>query len=102
MNDNNPKTMYETVPMAAELNKVPGFDPLKFLRRTKDALKLDLPYQKLWFRIPGGQRAGENQSHDPATVPGQSEECGGIVPLYGRASGDVHAQTGRPYYQADL
>ena len=51
MNDNNAKTMYETVPAAAELNKVPGFDPLKFLRRTKDTLKLDLPYQKLWFRM---------------------------------------------------
>ena len=51
MNDNNTKTMYETVPAAAELNKVPGFDPLKFLRRTKDTLKLDLPYQKLWFRM---------------------------------------------------
>ena len=51
MNDSNAKTMYETVPAAAELNKVPGFDPLKFLRRTKDTLKLDLPYQKLWFRI---------------------------------------------------
>ena len=50
MNDNNAKTMYETVPAAAELNKVPGFDPLKCLRRTKDTLKLDLPYQKLWFR----------------------------------------------------
>ena len=44
MNDSNTKTMYETVPAAAELNKVPGFDPLKFLRRTKDTLKLDLPY----------------------------------------------------------
>lgn len=49
--------MYETVPAAAELNKVPGFDPLKFLRRTKDTLKLDLPYQKLWFRMahPNGR-----------------------------------------------
>ena len=28
MNDSNAKTMYETVPAAAELNKVPGFDPL--------------------------------------------------------------------------
>ena len=35
MNDSNAKTMYETVPAAAELNKVPGFDPLKFLRRTR-------------------------------------------------------------------
>lgn len=57
MNENNAKTMYETVPAAAELNKVPGFDPLKFLRRTKDTLKLDLPYQKLWFRMahPNGR-----------------------------------------------
>ena len=46
MNDSNAKTMYETVPAAAELNKVPGFDPLKFLRRTKDTLKLDLPGMK--------------------------------------------------------
>ena len=30
MNDSNAETMYETV-------------PLKFLRRTKDTLKLDLP-----------------------------------------------------------
>ena len=43
--------MYKTIPAVAELNKVPGFDPLKFLRRTKDTLKLDLPYQKLWFRM---------------------------------------------------
>lgn len=57
MNDSNAKTMYETVPAAAELNKVPDFDPLKFLRRTKDTLKLDLPYQKLWFRMahPNGR-----------------------------------------------
>ena len=32
----------------------------------------------------------------------QSEEYRGIVPLYGRASGDVHAQTGWPDRQADL
>lgn len=34
----NAKTMYETVPAVAELNKVPDFDPLKFLRRTKDSI----------------------------------------------------------------
>ena len=53
----NPKTMYEAVPAVAELNKVPGFDPLKFLRRTKDSMRLDLPYQKLWFRMahPNGR-----------------------------------------------
>ena len=57
MNENNAKTMYEAVPAASELNKVPGFDPLKFLRRTKDTLKLDLPYQKRWFRMahPNGR-----------------------------------------------
>lgn len=58
MNDSNhARTMYETVPAAAELNKVKGFDPLKFLRRTRDVMKLDLPYQKLWFRMahPNGR-----------------------------------------------
>ena len=38
---NNAKTMYETIPAAAELNKVPGFDPLKFLRRAGNSMKLD-------------------------------------------------------------
>lgn len=47
-NNNNAKTMYEAVPAAAELNKVPGFDPLKFLRRAGDSMKLDLPYQKCY------------------------------------------------------
>ena len=47
----NPKTMYEAVPVIAELNEVLGFDPLKFLRRTKDSMRLDLPYQELWFRM---------------------------------------------------
>lgn len=47
-NNNNAKTMYEAVPAAAELNKVPGFDPLKFLRRAGDSMKIGLPYQKLW------------------------------------------------------
>lgn len=56
-NNNNAKTMYEAVPAAAELNKVPGFDPLKFLRRAGDSMKLDLLYQKLWFRMahPNGR-----------------------------------------------
>ena len=57
---NNAKTMYETIPAAAELNKVPGFDPLKFLRRAGNSMKLDLPYQKLWFRMahPNGRQCG--------------------------------------------
>lgn len=31
--------MYESVPVVSELNKVQGFDPLKFLRRTTKGRK---------------------------------------------------------------
>lgn len=52
MNENNTVSMYEAVPVVSELNKVPGFNPLKFLRRTKDGnWKLDLKIKKLWFRL---------------------------------------------------
>lgn len=52
MNENNNVSMYEAVPVVSELNKVPGFNPLKFLRRTKDGgWKLDLKIKKLWFRL---------------------------------------------------
>lgn len=59
MNDNENKrnTMYGKIPAVARLNKVPGFDPLQFLRpvisdKTQETLlKLDLRYQKLWFRL---------------------------------------------------
>ena len=50
-------TMYESIPAVAELNKVPGFNPLKLLRRVispdngETLLQLDLPYKKLWFRL---------------------------------------------------
>ena len=50
-------TMYESIPAVAELNKVPGFNPLKLLRRIvspengEAVLQLDLPYKKLWFRL---------------------------------------------------
>ena len=50
-------TMYESIPPAVELNKVPGFNPLKLLRRVispdngETVLQLDLPYKKLWFRL---------------------------------------------------
>lgn len=56
-NHNQETTMYEKIPAVAELNKVPGFNPLKLLRRTisaktkEPALQLDLPYKKLWFRL---------------------------------------------------
>lgn len=55
MKEQNP-ILIETVPAAKELRNVPGFDPRKFLRRTvaktgETALKLDLPYKRLWFRL---------------------------------------------------
>jgi hypothetical protein len=49
--------MYETQPAVIELNKVPGFDPRRFLRKTvaertnHEILYLDLKYKKLWFRL---------------------------------------------------
>lgn len=48
--------LIESVPSAKELRKVQGFDPLRFLRKTvsqtgETALKLDLPYKRLWFRL---------------------------------------------------
>ena len=51
------KTMYETQPAISELNKVPGFDPLNFLRKTvaeetkQEVWDIDLKYKKLWFRL---------------------------------------------------
>ena len=53
----NGNLMYDAVPPVAALNKVPGFDPRKFLRKvvsetTKEEIfKLDLKYKKLWFRL---------------------------------------------------
>lgn len=50
-------TMYEAIPVVSELNRVAGFDPLKFARRVTQPskqgtqLKLDLKYKKLWFRL---------------------------------------------------
>lgn len=35
----------------AELNRVPGFDPMKYVRMTDSGAVLDLPYKKLWFRL---------------------------------------------------
>ena len=51
MNANNKESMYETVPVVSELNKVAGFDPLKYLRKTKNGWNLDLKIKKLWFRL---------------------------------------------------
>ena len=54
---NETKTMYHTVPIVSELNRVKGFDPTRFLRKTKEGLKLDLSVKKLWFRMkyPNGR-----------------------------------------------
>ena len=52
MNAKENATMYEMIPVVSELNKVQGFNPLKFLRVTKEGIKkLDLKYKKLWFRL---------------------------------------------------
>lgn len=57
MNENNKVSMYEAVPVVSELNKVSGFDPLKYLRKTKNGWNLDLKIKKLWFRLkyPAGR-----------------------------------------------
>ena len=54
---NETKTMYHTVPVVSELNRVKGFDPTRFLRKTKEGPKLDLSVKKLWFRMkyPNGR-----------------------------------------------
>ena len=41
----------------AAINKVDGFDPLKYVRKTDKGAVLDLPYKKLWFRAkhPNGK-----------------------------------------------
>ncbi len=50
-------TMYESIPAVSALNRVPGFEPFKLLRRIvspedgKEVLQLDLRYKKLWFRL---------------------------------------------------
>lgn len=55
---NKEKTsIMKAVPSAAELRKVPGFNPLTYLRPAvsritgEKGLKLELPYKKLWFRM---------------------------------------------------
>lgn len=50
-------TLYESSPAIAALNKISGFDPFKFLRRSiseisgEEILVLDFSYKKLWFRL---------------------------------------------------
>ena len=57
-----------SAPAANALRRVEGFNPLKFLRRIRseqtgaEVLKLELPYQKLWFRLafPNGRMVLNN------------------------------------------
>ena len=57
MKGNQEPMLYTTNAAVASLNHVPGFDPLKSLRRTasrktgEDVMRLDLRYKKLWFRL---------------------------------------------------
>lgn len=62
-NKNQSQCMYQSVPAAAAMNRVPGFEPLNFLRLavsedTQEKIwRLDLRYMKAWFRMarPNGR-----------------------------------------------
>ena len=64
----NENAIIKTVPAAAELRKVPNFDPLKYLKRTvspatgEQIWKLDLDFKKLWFKLacPDGRMVYNN------------------------------------------
>lgn len=51
------KSIFETQVAVSGLNKVAGFDPRKFMRKTiseltkQEIIYLDLKYKKLWFRL---------------------------------------------------
>jgi hypothetical protein len=58
----NGATIYESLPVVAELNRVEGFDPRSFMREIETdtqekQLYLDVKYRKLWFRLkhPNGK-----------------------------------------------
>ena len=57
MKSDNSAVVYNAESPAAGLNRVKGFDPLKYVRSTENGAVLDLPYQKLWFRLrhPNGK-----------------------------------------------
>lgn len=57
MKSDNSAVVYNAESTAAGLNRVKGFDPLKYVRSTENGAILDLPYQKLWFRLrhPNGK-----------------------------------------------
>lgn len=52
----NENMILRTVPAANDLHKVPGFDPMKYLRKAvneqgEPVMRLELRYQRLWFRL---------------------------------------------------
>lgn len=57
MKSDNSAVVYNAESTAAGLNRVKGFDPLKYVHSTENGAVLDLPYQKLWFRLrhPNGK-----------------------------------------------
>lgn len=57
MKSNENAVVYNTEETVNGLNSVRGFNPMKYARSTESGAVLDLPYQKLWFRLkhPNGR-----------------------------------------------
>ncbi len=57
MKPNESALVYNTLPVVSELNRVPKFDPLRFLKQTASGPVMELKYKKLWFRLkyPNGR-----------------------------------------------
>lgn len=51
MKTNDSTALYANNFSIPEENRVPGFDPLRFLKMTSDGPKLDLGTKKVWFRL---------------------------------------------------
>lgn len=51
MKTNDSAALYANSFSIPEENRVPGFDPLRFLKMTSDGPKLDLSTKKVWFRL---------------------------------------------------
>ena len=72
MKSDNSAVVYNAESTAAGLNRVKGFDPLKYVRSTENGAVLDLPYQKLWFRLR------------PPTPPPQTARSVYLLKIYRR------------------
>ena len=51
MKTNDSAALYANSISIPEENRVPGFDPLRFLKMTSVGPKLDLSTKKVWFRL---------------------------------------------------